>query len=112
MPRGVYDRTKSTMIGHPMTAIPMATKSPPACLIGRTLWRVILHNGVAIAPPGRGSNERSIFHKASPWPKPQGRPYADELFVVADGLFARLDKYEKFIPWANVYEADLAPVEL
>lgn len=79
-------------------------------IVGRTVWRVILHVGVATTPPPRSTNEKSIFHKDYPGAKPYQRPTADEMYVVTEGLYVRVGEYEKLVPFSVIYECDLAPV--
>ena len=84
-------------------------KAVTSSLLGRTIWRVILHTGISTTPPPRLSAEKGLFHTQSPWAKPMGRPTADEMTVADNGIYCRFGNYEKLVPWANVYEMDLAP---
>jgi len=41
-----------------------------------------------------------------------GRPVADEMYIVPDGIYVRIGTYEKMVTHANIYEMDLAPAPL
>lgn len=118
MPRGVYDRSKvkefivaenAAISSEALSSEPGKLEVVKTSLAGRTVHRVILHNGVSVSPPPKATNEKSMFHRGYPGAKPMNRPVADEMLLTPAGVYARFGTYEKLVPYANVYECDLAP---
>lgn len=107
MPRGVYNRAKVSDEPTVFEHLPLAHGQ----LIGRSIDRVILHNGVSIAPLPMMKIEKSLFRKAATIPKPPQRNHADVLVLTAEGVYCRYGTYEKLVPHANIYEIDFAPEE-
>lgn len=79
-------------------------------LANRGVYRIMLHNGVHLGLPPNARVERMIMHKDAPWAKPMGRPVAELMTLTPAGVHVRFPgEIEKLIPYANIYEADLAP---
>lgn len=82
-------------------------------LVGRTVHRIILHNGIHLGAPGAGFIAKTILHvdKVKNMISPMGKLGADEMVLTPIGVFLRFEKekLEKVVPFANIYELDLAP---
>lgn len=113
--QGAVDAMAKVMLGDDTSAkahfLPPDAKPPAAVsLAGRAVYRIMLHNGVHLGLPPNSRVERMIMAKDAPWSKPQGRPVADVMTLTPVGVYVRFPgEIEKLIPFANIYEADLAP---
>lgn len=109
MPKGFYDRKPKEPLETAPAPEPVKAAPSPS-IAGRAVYRIMLHNGVHLGLPPNSRVERMIMAKDAPWSKPQGRPVAEVMTLTPVGVYVRFPgEIEKLIPFANIYEADLAP---
>ena len=79
-------------------------------LLGRSVDRVILHNGVHLGRKLTSRVEKCILRKGCDFAPIPGREMATKMEVCPAGVYVEFpDGHGKLIPFTNMYEADLAP---
>lgn len=114
MPKGIYLRKKETTVPEISNGMGGSVSIPGIkTLNGRAVYRIMLHNGVHLGVAPTARVEKSIMAKDAPYAKVTmglGRVVADRMVITPAGVHISFPgEIEKLVPFANIYEADLAP---